>query len=141
MKNFKTKNFIIWIYIGLYVFLIFANPAFCLPCFKSENQPAFKSNQIRCICCHEKEIANKNHANVLKTCNHCVKPPILPNSKEKTGLSSQQNLNMIEKISGFNAFNFNLVVFKDNKNSINLIKSYLPLNLNLSILRTIVLLT
>ena len=133
LRFFKTKFFIIWLCVSLYTFLAVASPVFCLQCLKKESESSFNASKINCICCHEQKNFGK--------CNHCVKTPVLPGNKEKNAGSSGQNIADLEKIINLKALNFNYLLFSDNKNSINLFNSYLPLNLNLKIIRTIVLLT
>ena len=115
------------------MFLAVSSPVFCLPCFSKAGETSISANKISCICCHEHKKSD--------ICRHCVKTPILPKNHEKNAGFSGHNNADIENIVNLKASTFNFLLFYDNTNSENLLNSYLPLNLNLKIKRTIVLLT
>lgn len=143
MNYLKIKKILIYFCTILYVFLVIANPAFCLSCFNKKNKDELNTNHIVCICCQKLKNVNKNcplENNVPNPCNHCMKIPKLPDNKEKKGLSSQQNIDAFEKILNSDELICNFIFFKANKNLLNLLNAYLPLNLNLNMLRTVILL-
>ena len=141
MKLIRTKKIIVWLCLGLYFLLGSINFANAVTCFDMNHQQSLKSEQAECTCC--KHVISDNYSESIQISNidncDCVTSTLPVSNVEQVNSPATENI-WIDKIAVISDVLCNVINFEYNKSITNHYLDYrIPLNCNLNILRTVVL--